>query len=102
MRYLYLLSIVVSFAGIVTLDWRYRLALFWRWRTALRLMLLGFVFFVVWDVALVGSGLYWTMPQYVSGWYIGTPDLPIEEIGFLLFLNYLTLVLWRWRWARIS
>jgi lycopene cyclase domain-containing protein len=102
MRYLYVLSILFSFGGLLLLDWRYRVALFWRWRTALKLVLASFAFLLVWDLALVGSGLYWTKPQYVSGWYVGTPNLPVEELGFLLFLSYLTLLLWRWRWPRTS
>lgn len=101
MRYLYLLSILFLFGGLVFLDWRYRLAFFWRWRTTLKLVLAGLCFFLIWDITLVTSGLYWTKPQYVSGWYVATPDLPVEELGFLLFLSYLTFLLWRWKWPRI-
>lgn len=102
MRYLYLASILFSFSGLLLLDWRYHVALFWRRRTALQLVLSIFTFLLIWDIALVGTKLYWTKPQYVTGWHIGTPNLPVEEIGFLLFLSYLTLLAWRWKWPRIS
>lgn len=84
------------------LDWRYRLALFWQWRTTLRLVLISFGFLLVWDVALITADVYWTKPEYVSGWFVLTPNLPIEELGFLLFLSYITVLAWRWKWPRTS
>ena len=91
---LYLLAILVSAGGIALIDWRFRLA-FWaaRGRTLVTVAI-GVVFFLTWDAAGIVTGVF---VKGGSALYTGimlAPELPLEELFFLAFLCYLTLVCW--------
>lgn len=53
----------------------------------------GLVFFLAWDLAGIAAGVFarGTSPA-LSGLDLA-PELPVEEVFFLLFLGYLTLIL---------
>ncbi|PZU49617.1 MAG: lycopene cyclase domain-containing protein [Microbacterium sp.] len=89
---LYLLALLMSAAGILTLDWRYRLA-YWAapLRTAVAVVI-GTVFFVAWDAACIAAGVF---VRGDSPLLLGIdlfPHLPLEEPVFLAFLCHLALV----------
>lgn len=96
----YLLVLLVSIAGVVTLDARFRLAL-WarpavkteRVRTrTFGAILIGTVFFVAWDAVGITTGVF---VKGDSSYLLGidlAPHLPLEEPVFLAFLSYLALV----------
>jgi lycopene cyclase domain-containing protein len=91
---LYLLAILVSAGGIALIDRRFRLA-FWvaRGRT-LATVAIGVAFFLAWDAAGIVTGVF---VKGGSALYTGimlAPELPLEELFFLAFLCYLTLVCW--------
>lgn len=95
MQYAYLAVILFSMMGMVVLDWRYRLALFHDARRALIAVALGVVVFIVWDILGIALGIFFSgQSEYMSGIYIG-PEFPIEELAFLTFLCYFTLVVYR-------
>jgi lycopene cyclase domain-containing protein len=53
----------------------------------------GLAFFLAWDAAGIALGVF---ARGGSPWMTGVvlaPELPLEEVFFLLFLGYLTLVL---------
>lgn len=102
MQYVYLLTLLVSLSGLATLDKKYGLALFWDLKKTLIALLAGLLFFLVWDVAGIVLGVFSTNQAWVSGLYVGTPDLPVEEFLFLILLNYQVILLWRWRCLRTS
>ncbi len=89
---LYLLAIVFSAAGMAVIDARFRLAL---WRTPLATVVavaVGVVFFLVWDVVGIVTGVFF---QGDSPLFIGisiAPELPLEEVFFLTFLCYLAVL----------
>ena len=89
---LYLLAILVSAAGIALLDRRFRLA-FWRSRgRTIAAVLIGVAFFVAWDAVGILTGVF---VKGDSPLYLGVmiaPELPLEEVFFVLFLCYLTMV----------
>lgn len=91
-------------AGIATLDWRYKLALFYDKKRALITILIGVAVFIVWDVFGIALGIFFSgQSHYMSGLYLG-PEFPIEELLFISFLCYFTLVLYRFgetKWRRI-
>jgi lycopene cyclase domain-containing protein len=91
---LYLLAIVVSAAGIVALDLRFRLVFAsGRPGRAAAAVAIGTAFFVAWDAAGIAAGVF---VKGDSPLYIGVdlaPHLPLEEPVFLAFLCYLALVL---------
>lgn len=97
----YAASLAVSTACLVLLDVRFSLVLRRRPAVGAAVLAVGVVFFLAWDLVGIGLGVFRHLD---SSWATGiliAPQLPIEELLFLLFLSYLTLILlsgWqRWR-----
>lgn len=91
---LYLLAIILSAAGVATLDWRHRLALWAAPTRTVAATAIGTVFFLVWDAVGIATGVF---VKGDSDSFIGitlAPQLPLEEPFFLVFLSYLAAVLW--------
>jgi lycopene cyclase domain-containing protein len=91
--FLYLLSLVLALCCLVLLDRRFTL-FFWRdARRAALVLGIGVAFFLAWD--LLGIGLH-VFARGGSPFLTGivlAPELPLEEVFFLAFLGYLTMVL---------
>lgn len=89
---LYLAALLISAGCIMLIDWRHRLFLF-RALRAVIILIIGAVFFLLWDVAGIALGIFFqgTGP-YMTGIMLG-PELPLEELVFLLFLCHVTMVL---------
>ncbi|PFG30636.1 lycopene cyclase domain-containing protein [Paramicrobacterium agarici] len=85
--------LLVSLTCIGLLDWRFRLAL---WRSPARsaaIIIVSVAFFAVWDVAGIALGVFrHTESQWATGILLA-PHFPVEELIFLVFLSYLTLVM---------
>lgn len=95
MQFAYLAGILISLAGMALLDWRHNLALFYDTRRSLITVGIGVAVFAIWDVFGIALGIFFSgHSPYMSGLYLG-PEFPIEELLFLIFLCYLTLVLYR-------
>ncbi|PCN46726.1 C50 carotenoid epsilon cyclase [Curtobacterium sp. 'Ferrero'] len=88
---LYLAGLVVSLVGMAVLDARFRL-FFWRspWRAAL-VTVIGLAFFLVWDLAGVAAGIFFIGPQRVLTGLVVAPEVPVEELFFLLLLCWTTM-----------
>jgi len=94
-NYGYLLILLVSLMGMLVLDSRRKLALFDQpWRTLVTLIL-SVGFFVAWDIAGIGLHIFQTNQAYVTGIYLVSPNLPLEELLLLSLITYLTLILSR-------
>lgn len=79
------------------LDARFRLVLWSRPGAAARrvglVLVAGIVLFLLWDLAAIALGFYHRgESEAMTGIMLG-PELPLEELGFITFLCYLTLVL---------
>lgn len=95
MQYLYLIGLFTALVGLILVDYRWRLALFADRRATLLTVLIGVVFFSLWDIAGIALGIFYTgAPTYLSGLELG-PEYPIEELVFLTLLSYNTLLAWR-------
>ncbi len=95
MQFAYLAGLVISLTGMVVLDWRYTLAWFFDARATFLTLLAGVLVFVAWDILGIGLGIFYSgQSAYMTGWYIG-PEFPVEELFFLTFLCYFTLILFR-------
>ena len=91
---LYLLAIVLSFAGVAALDARFRLA--WQpapTRTAAAVGI-GTAFFLAWDAVGIATGVFVKGDSPLLLGIDLAPHLPLEEPVFLAFLCYLGLVVW--------
>ena len=91
MSALYLVGLLVALTGMVVLDLRFRLFFA---RAPLRAALvlgLGVAFFLAWDAAGIGLGIFFRgNPAVLLGVQLA-PELPLEELFFLTLLCYLTM-----------
>lgn len=91
MGILYLVALAIALTGMVMLDRRFGL-FFWRdARRASIVLVVGVLFFVVWDLFGIGLGIFFRgETDFMTGLQVA-PELPIEEIFFLTLLCYLTM-----------
>lgn len=92
--FIYLIALAVSLAGLATLDWRYRLAMWADARRTLATLAAAVVVFLVWDGIGVALGIFFRGDApYMTGLLVA-PEIPVEEVLFLTLLCYQTLLLW--------
>jgi lycopene cyclase domain-containing protein len=85
----YLLALSVSLTGMIVLDRKFGL-FFWRApRAAAVVLAAGVLFFLAWDLVGIGSGIFYRgQTLFMTGLQLA-PELPVEELFFLIFLCYL-------------
>lgn len=93
MSLLYLGFVVVSTLCMGLVDRRWRLFLFDRPRVALAAVAAGFALFLVWDLVAIELALYSKGDSPAMTGVEVAPELPLEELFFIVFLSYLTGVL---------
>jgi len=93
--FLYLGGLLVSLFGMVIIDRKYSLAFFKDKRRALITVFVAVAVFIVWDVLGIALGIFFAGDSpYMSGLFLA-PEFPIEELFFLTFLSYFTLIVYR-------
>lgn len=101
MSVIYAASLIVSTACLVLLDVRFGLVFRHRGATAAIALAVGVAFFIVWDAVGIGMGVFRHVDSRLATGVLLAPEFPLEELLFLVFLTYLTLILlsgWqRWR-----
>lgn len=97
MSYLYFLFLLTSLGCLLYADHTKKLAFFSEPRRSSLTVAASVLFFLMWDISGVALGIFATNPSYVSGIYLVTPNLPVEELLFLTLISYVTLLIWRWR-----
>ena len=83
---LYLAALLVSIAGLVVLDLRWRLFLGAAPLRAAVVLVVGVAGFLAWDAAGVGTGHLLRGPQHLLIGVDLAPQIPIEELFFLILL----------------
>jgi len=88
---LYFVALLIALTGMVMLDRRFTL-FFWRdRRRAMIVLVVGVLFFLAWDVAGVGLGIFFRgQTEFMTGLLVA-PEIPLEEVFFLTLLCYLTM-----------
>jgi lycopene cyclase domain-containing protein len=94
-QWAYLAVLLIGLGCMVLMDRRWRLVLWADARRGAAVLATGVVLFLAWDVAALTLGLYRRGESAVMTGVQVAPELPLEEIFFILFLCYLTLVLHR-------
>ena len=91
MGLIYLGALAVALTGMVMLDRRFAL-FFWRDVTRASIVLVAWVvFFLVWDLFGIGLGIFFRgETSFMTGLQLA-PELPVEELFFLILLCYLTM-----------
>lgn len=91
MPFVYLAALLISLTGMALLDRRFSL-FFWRdARRASITLSLGVLFFLVWDLAGIGLGIFFRGETPFMTGIVLAPELPLEELFFLTLLSYLTM-----------
>jgi lycopene cyclase domain-containing protein len=89
----YLSGLIFSLVGLGLLDWRFRTAFTINKKAAAFAILIPTIFFILWDVAGIAMGIFFRGDTSHLTGIIVAPEFPIEELFFLLLLNYTALTL---------
>lgn len=93
MNFAYLAALLVSLAGVATIDWRLSLALRVQpLRTGITLFL-SVLFFLMWDAFGISLGIFFKGQSPLLTGIVLAPELPLEEPMFLALLSYCALLL---------
>jgi lycopene cyclase domain-containing protein len=92
-RFAYVAFLVGGLLCMALLDRRFRL-FFWRdTRRAALVLGVGLAFFVLWDAFGIALGIFSLGETSFMTGVVLSPGFPLEELFFLAFLGYLTMVL---------
>ncbi|MFC7375816.1 MULTISPECIES: lycopene cyclase domain-containing protein [unclassified Brachybacterium] len=89
----YAVSLIVSGACVGLVDARYRLAFGGAPVRTGAALGVGTVFFLAWDAVGIGFGVFRHLDSRWATGVLLAPHFPLEELLFVSFLTYLTLVL---------
>ena len=89
----YLAALLGATGCMALLDHRFRLVLWRAPRAGAITVAIGIAFFLGWDLAAIAFGHYAAGQSEGMTGIMLAPELPLEEILFITFLSYLTLVL---------
>lgn len=88
----YLAALLAALACLVLLDRRLRLVLWADARRGAVVIGVGVAFFLLWDVLAIRAGFYERGGSAALTGIMLAPELPLEELFFVVFLCYLALV----------
>ena len=89
----YLAGLIFSLVGLGLLDWRFRTAFTVNKKAAAFAVMIPTIFFILWDVTGITMGIFFRGDSsHLTGLMLA-PEFPIEELFFLLLLNYTALTL---------
>jgi len=91
--WLYLASVIGAGFCMGLVDHRWRLFAFRDPRVAVVVLVVGFVFFLGWDLVALEIGVYGRGESPAMTGIELAPHLPLEELFFIVFLCYVTGVL---------
>ncbi|MGO1414383.1 MAG: lycopene cyclase domain-containing protein [Microbacterium gubbeenense] len=98
---IYAASLLINAACLVLLDVRFRLVFRRAPVAGAVALVVGVGFFIAWDAVGIGLGVFRHLDSRWATGILLAPEFPIEELLFLGFLTYLTLILLsgsqRWR-----
>lgn len=90
---LYLLFLLLSIGGLAVLDYRFKLAIFYKPKQALYLLVAAVGIFIIWDSAGIAQHIFRIgQNDLLIGLRIG--EFPLEELFFLILLNYSSLIVY--------
>lgn len=96
MSLLYLALLLISLAGLVTLDFRFKLAFAKNPKAASIAIGAPYLLFVIWDFTGIASGIFFKGKSDLLTGLMIAKDFPVEELFFLALLCYSTLIVATW------
>lgn len=88
----YLLALIVSILGLIGIDRRQNLALFRFPLPTLISVFVAVAVFLIWDIAGIALGIFFRGSTPLLSGILLAPELPLEELFFLILLSYNTLL----------
>jgi lycopene cyclase domain-containing protein len=88
----YLFALTLSVLGLVGIDQRHKIAFFSQPRRAAFTLLVAVPFFLLWDLTGIGFGVFFEQNKSFSVGLDLLPNLPVEELVFLILLCYTLLI----------
>jgi lycopene cyclase domain-containing protein len=95
MKFIYLAILIVSFLAITQIDYRYKLAFAYNLKATIKTVAIATSLLLFVDIIGINWHIFSTNQSYVIGLGLGSENIPIEEVVFLIFLNYFTLCTYR-------
>jgi len=92
MGWIYLAALLGGIGCMLALDWRFQLFFFRRAGAATVVTVIGVAFFMLWDAAGIGLGIFLRGDAAIATGVVLAPEMPLEEPVFLTFLVLCTLV----------
>jgi lycopene cyclase domain-containing protein len=92
MSWLYLAGLLVSITGLLVIDARFRLFVFAAPLRALLLLVIGVAGFLAWDLLGIAARIFFEGDRTLLVGLDLAPQLPIEEVAFLVLLCETTMV----------
>src|SRR5690625_1189841 len=92
MGWIYLAALLVGIGCMLALDWRFQLFFFRRAGAATVVTVIGVAFFMLWDAAGIGLGIFLRGDAAIATGVVLAPEMPLEEPVFLTFLVLCTMV----------
>ena len=97
----YLAALLFSIFCLGLIDYRYKLAYFKDKSRTIKLLLITVGVFVVWDFLGIGLDIFFHGDSNFDLPFVLLPEFPLEELFFLVLLNYSTLIVYtgisKWR-----
>jgi lycopene cyclase domain-containing protein len=90
--FFYLFALVISILGLIGIDKRHNLALFRYPLPTLISVLVAVVVFLIWDIVGISLGIFFRGNTILLSGILLAPELPLEELFFLILLSYNTLL----------
>ena len=94
-EWVYLATLLVTLGCLALVDHRWRLVLWADARRGVTVLAAGLVVFLAWDLVAVDLGFYRRGETAAMTGVQIAPEVPVEEVFFVLLLCYVTLVLHR-------
>ena len=96
MNFVYLGLLLMSLAGLITLDVRFKLAFAKNPKAASIAIGAPYLLFVIWDFSGIASGIFFKGKSDLLTGLMVAKDFPVEELFFLALLCYSTLIVATW------
>lgn len=93
--FVFLAAIIISSVCMLSIDFRYKLAFFYDKKRTLVAIAIGALLFVIWDIIGISLGVFIFGNSPLTTGVMIAPHFPLEEIFFLIFLCYFSLVVFR-------
>lgn len=100
--YLYLVALILSIMGLGLLDFRHDLAIKRHPLPTVLSVIAGVLVFLVWDLVGIYFGIFFRGDaEHLTGITLA-PELPLEEVFFLILLSYNALLAYQFFAKRVK